>query len=89
MSAPDTSQTLPAPAWAPIACPIQERRNLVISKLLVTDTELDRDALEPLFELAKKDAIRQLLALANPPPTITESYCSWLADKMVWTRFGT
>ncbi|KAK1776523.1 hypothetical protein QBC45DRAFT_395081 [Copromyces sp. CBS 386.78] len=87
MSALDASKALPAPSLDPLANPTQERRNQVVSKLLTEDTRRDPDAVEALFDLATNETIRQLLALNKPPPAISKSYCSWLADKMVWTRF--
>ncbi|KAH7627880.1 hypothetical protein B0T09DRAFT_310385 [Sordaria sp. MPI-SDFR-AT-0083] len=88
MSTSDAYKALPAPSLVPLANPTQERRRQVVSKVLMKDTRRDLDAVEALLDLAGNETIRQLLGLNRPPPAISESYCSWLADKMVWTRFA-
>ncbi|KAK3948206.1 hypothetical protein QBC32DRAFT_401099 [Pseudoneurospora amorphoporcata] len=87
MAYANASKALPAPSLDPLATPTQERRNQVVSELVTEDTRRDPDAVEALFDLATNETIRQLLALNKPPSAISNSYCSWLADKMVWTRF--
>ncbi|EGO55143.1 hypothetical protein NEUTE1DRAFT_47419 [Neurospora tetrasperma FGSC 2508] len=88
MSAPDASnKALPAPSLAPIACPDQERRSQIVLKLVAENARLNPDGVGALFDLAKKEVLRQLVASNKAPPAISESYCSWLAEKMIWTRF--
>lgn len=89
MSAPEASKALLAPSSAPIACPDQERRSQIVLKLVAENTTLSADRVQVLFDLAKKEVLRQLVASNKAPPAISESYCSWLAEKMVWARFGT
>ncbi|EAA30028.1 hypothetical protein GE21DRAFT_9827 [Neurospora crassa] len=87
MSAPEASKALSAPSLAPIACPDQERRSQIVLELVAENTTLSADRVQVLFDLAKKEVLRQLVASNKAPPAISESYCSWLAEKMVWTRF--
>ncbi|KAK3347532.1 hypothetical protein B0H65DRAFT_587491 [Neurospora tetraspora] len=88
MSVPDAPKALspPGPSWL-LRGSNQERHSQVVSKLLAKNDRLDPDGVEALFDLARNATIRQLLALNKKPPAISESYFSWLADKMVWTRF--
>ncbi|KAK3496135.1 hypothetical protein B0T13DRAFT_529242 [Neurospora crassa] len=83
MSAPEASKALSAPSLAPIACPDQERRSQIVLKLVAENTTtLSVDRVQVLFDLAKKEVLRQLVASNKAPPAISESYCSWLAEKM-------